>query len=319
MKRTAVLALLALSGATFAQTTFNESEPNDTKATADSFTVAPGDSLAGVTQSNEIDRYNLNFAAAPRAIYFNTLTTSGSGFTGGLKGLALTSTGAINPASDPTAQFLVAPENGTTRINRFYTFGQATSVGFEIAGTGNAVNYTVDLTQSVVTPTAVGTSFLPGAFTINAGGNSIAQDTDIVLYDSQSNAIGTNNDLSTTTFASRLTLNLAPGTYTLAISDGNLIANLGPDANEALNEGPDSYTNVFENAGVLASFSSTQGLSLPLTISDGQGGTYSASYSKTTRYGVGFYQFTVAQPVPEPATMAALGLGALALIKRRRK
>lgn len=55
---------------------------------------------------------------------------------------------------------------------------------------------------------------------------------------------------------------------------------------------------------------------MPFTIADGAGGSLAATYARTTKGGVGFYSFTV-NPVPEPAILAALGLGAAALIRRR--
>lgn len=320
MKSLGSLALALIATGAFAQTTFTETEPNNTKATANAFTLAPGDSLAGNSSSADPDRYFLSFGAQATGVYLNTLTTSGSGFSGGLRGLALTNSGAIDASSDATVQFMVAPETGTTRINRFYTFGRATGIGYSLTSTaGTATPYTVAYTQSAVTPVTVASAFTAGTFTINAGANSTAQDSAIVLYDSAFNVVARNNDASATTFASRISASLAPGTYTLAITNTNAATNVGPDANEANNFGPDSSTNVLERDAILVATDSTQNVNLPLTIADSSGNSYAATFTKANKYQAGFYTFTVAAPVPEPATFAVLGLGALALVRRRRK
>lgn len=55
--------------------------------------------------------------------------------------------------------------------------------------------------------------------------------------------------------------------------------------------------------------------SIDNTVEVGSTGTYSATFDLNA----GYYSFSIAgSPVPEPASMTALGLGALALIRRRR-
>ncbi len=323
MKPLALLPLLAASATTLAAT-FNETEPNDSKATANALSLAPGDIVAGTSTGSSatvpgvgsIDYFRLGFAAAAPGIYLNTLTLNAQAsgaFLGQIVGFTQTN-GVVNP-DQITAQVSSINETNNDRVNRFYSFGAPFTVNYSVSGSASTTNpYAATYTRTAVAPVALGALSAGNVVISTAAGNV---DSELALYDANFNLVAQNDDeisSTNTVGTSRIAANLAPGTYTLAVSNINLATNAPSDANDAFRGG-----NVLDGPGFVLNSSSGQNLSIPVAFTDAAGASLSATYLKTNKYGVGFYSFTVAQPVPEPATLAALGFGAAALLRRRRK
>ena len=325
-KSSLLLAALGVTAAAHAQ--FVETEPNDSKAAANAFSVVPGSTITGnstgasitVAGTTSVDEFLLNFGASAPAIYRNqlTLTTTGTALnTGSLRGLTQSVTTGITAGTDATIQGTAT----AVRYNQFYSFGAATSLYYRVTGSSTTTaDYTSTLTRTAVTPTDLGL-FAPGTITFNTGTTS-AVDTSLLILDSGFNAIAnySNEDAAiattggTSSFSSYLSRTYAAGTYYLAISNFSLSSNLAAATD-------DNYkaTPVFDSAGLVANSSTATGLNLGFTVADANG-TQSIAGTKAAAYDVNFYKFTVgAAPVPEPATMAVLGLGALGLLRRKRK
>lgn len=209
--------------------TFNEVEPNDTKAAANAFSLVPGDFLAGSPTGNSgtgltsPDFFRLSFAAAAPGIYLHQLAiepVTGSAFLGSLIGYSQTA-GVIDTTSTVTVQFSVLAEKTNP----------------------SSVAYT----RQAVSVTNLGT--LTGSnVTISTSGSF---DPDIALYDSTGGFLAQNDD-STTSLNSLLDASLMPGSYIVAVSLSNLANDRPNDANDAFRE-----SNVLDAPNFLASASST--------------------------------------------------------------
>ncbi|HYD00279.1 MAG TPA: GC-type dockerin domain-anchored protein [Phycisphaerales bacterium] len=217
-----------------------EVEPNDTKAAATAATLAPGDTLSGMTTGasttvagpGSADYFLITAAAAPRAIYRYTMTlttTGATGHTATLRGLSQTAAGVINAGTDSSAQtsFTSAP----TRVNAWYGFGYQEQVYYRVAGAAATTGgYSAELTRSTVTPVELGTNLDPAEYSIRATMTGATSDPEIWVYnrDTLQPIDGFNNDdtLAGTPggsgLFSTLTRTFAAGRYLLAISDYNL-------------------------------------------------------------------------------------------------
>ena len=331
MKRVVLLIALAVPGLASSQTysTFTEVEPNGTKATANTFTMSDkyvfsgyGDRIVGVAGSGDVDRFRVR-TLNPYGFTYNQLRHDVPS-SGGLHALSLTAAGTLDPSSDPLVQpSYSTPTTPASSFNSFLTFGSSLhSVEYDVSGTGANTVYESQISQGVQSFTDAGS--FQGPITITAGSQTI--DSDIVLFGRPfgtgqlgTEALKANNDASATTLGSRLFVDYAfGGEFYLAVSDVNLVTGLLPDADEFARAANDPRTHVFDDPGILAA-SSGATVSIPVTISDNFGRSFTTTFEKSD-YSVGIYRLTVTRAVvPEPTTIAALGLGALALVRRRRR
>jgi hypothetical protein len=316
MKRHALSLALALA-ASYSGAQFFESEPNDTKATANIVSgMVAGNTITGHSMGNQ-DIFRVSTAAAPPAIYQHRLRlwTSMPGPAGGHFGQILgrtQSNGIIDPNSHAILQ-----TTGNPRFNQWYGFGKQESIYYQVRGDSfTEADYVATLETEVVTPHFLGT-FVSGQITITTVDRSVTNpNTDLWIYDANFNAIeGYGNDRSNAEppFANNaaLTRTYAPGTYYLALSNYNLANNLPSPADDGNRNGP-----VLDFADALIN-STTSASDLNFGVIHA-GGTSEFLAQKPGFFGVYWARFDVA-PVPERTTMAALALGVGLLLRRRKK
>ncbi len=317
MRKLAIIAvaLVAIPCAAFAQ--FNESEANDSKATANAFTLLVGGTITGNSISSTLtglDYFRVKTSADVLGIYQYrmTITTAGTaGHTGTLRGLTQTA-GVINPGTDATLQTTSTLTN-PPRYNQWYGFGKQEEMYYRVTGTATTTaDYVSTLSRSTITPVNLG-SYAPGSITITTKGQGHTTDTDLWVYDGNLNAIpGYGNDDESiagggtgTTLQSILTRTYAPGTYYLALTNFHFANNQASPADDDFLTG-----TVLDFADAAANSSTTTNLNLAFNIG---GNAFAAT--KASQYDIYWGTFTV---VPEPGTMIALGLGSAFLLRRRR-
>lgn len=323
--------LMALAGATLlasaSMAQFTEgTDFGSNKGTASAFSVVNGSTVdGGISSSSDVDYLKFDLASQTPAIYRNQLTTARRAgatvsTTTTLRGLTTTGGTTVNAGTDTATQFSSAVGTNSDSLQQFFTFGAATSVYLRASGT-SARDYRTTFTQTLVTPTAISGTFAPGSYTFTGNGvdGTSEVDTEFVLYNSNFQIVGKNDDKSATSLASEFTTTLAAGTYFFAVSDWDLTHN---EANSP-SDGNLSGVDAMDFSGVLLNSSSSQTGFSQATIETNfalasPSGTVQVNGVKGERFGVNWYTFTVAEPVPEPASMVALGLGAFGLLRRKR-
>jgi hypothetical protein len=300
--------LVAVPGAAFAQ--FTESEPNDSKAQANVFALGVGGTITGNSTSAAgvgLDYYRISTAAAALGIYRYrmVLTSNIAGHTGTIRGL--NQVAGVPGTTDTTFQ---TSSTATTppRFNQWYGFGKQEELYYRVTGTASTTaDYTATLERQVVTPVDLG-SFAAGSITITTVGQGHSTDTDLWVYDGNLDAIpgyGNDDHFGGTTLQSELIRNYTPGTYYLALSNFQFANNLGSPADDDFRTGA-----LMDFPNVAANSSTTGNLNITFSI-----GGQQVSALKSGPYDVYWGKFTV---VPEPASMTVLGLGVLALMRRRK-
>jgi hypothetical protein len=327
----ATLALASLVAVTPAFAQIVESEPNNSKATANVASgLTSGATITGnstgssttVTGPTSADYFRVSTAAAPLGIYRHrlTLTTTGAaGHTGTIRGLTQTA-GAVNAGTD--AGFQTSSSTTTpARFNQWYGFGKAEELFYRVAGTTTTTSdYTATLETTTVTPTDLGSitpSSANASFTISSLGQTTV-DTELFLYDSNFNVISLNDDEPSpgTSFQSIITTNLGYGTYYVAASNFNT-ANNQPNPT-ATDRSVSSSLVDFPN--ILVNSSTTTGSDIDFTITTAGGTTLTTGGTaiKAGAFDINFYRFSV---VPAPSSVAVFALGgmvpAFALLRRR--
>ncbi len=299
MKNVFGLALVASCGLAMpvlAQVT--ETEPNETKANADAVGVinlpaADGPALTGTTTGTSTtvpgpasaDTFRVVTAPMAPGIWRNRLviTTAGTaGHVGTIRGLAQTSVGTINPASDNAAQ-TSATATVPSRFNQWYTFGPSAEMYYRVTGTTTTTSpYDVAYEVSPVTPIVVPDLITAGAVTITETGGI---DADYWVYDSNFNPIpGFGIDTSEVTGVTRLT---APGTYYLAMSRFN-------GANNLASAAPETFAGtVLDFPGAWVGGGSTNTTATATPVFNSSSGPVTAVTSNLANYEVAWYQFTV--------------------------
>jgi hypothetical protein len=287
-----LIASAGLAAAAHAQTTFPETEGNDSKSLANGpFTLASGDMLTGNSTSSSsagLDYFLVKTATAPLAIYRHRLaiTTSGTaGHTGTIRGLTQTA-GAINSGTDAAVQTSVS---GSTppRFVQWYGFGKNEQIYYRVTGTGSTLSdYTATLETTPVTVVDAGTYF-GGSITIERAAG-VTTDTDLWVYDGALTAMPDyGNDTPNS-----LTRTFAPGTYYVAFSNAN-VANDQPAATGDTN----LTANVLDFPDAVANSSTTTSAALAIRLSDSYG-PLDTPAPKTEAFQVVWVRFTVSAAAP---------------------
>jgi len=328
-----LIAGLALSSAAMAQ--FVETEPNDSKATANVFgpigvaSTVTGNSI--LSTGVGLDYYRLDVGAAAPGIWrwTSTLSTTTPGHTASIRGLGQTAAApapwlpgmvvGVPTTADNTAQTGRTPAGLTTRENAWYSFGRAHSMYYRVAGAAaTTADYTTTFAAVPVTPITAGT-FQPGAITINTNAQGHTTDTEVWVYDSNFNAIvgygnddaGVNSGGSVTAGAQAfLVRNYAPGTYYLALTNFNMANNQASPSDDNFRTG-----TILDFPDMVVNSSTTANLNVAFTISDAFGNSLQTAATKVNGFDIVWAEFTV---VPAPGAFALLGLGGLAAARRRR-
>jgi hypothetical protein len=319
---------------------FVETEPNDTKATANivaglggAFTAIQGNSTS--SSGAGVDYFDVRMAAAPLAIYRHRLvltTTGTAGHTATIRSLNQVGAPADTLSGIPwdgvvgtagTTEGAAQTSAATTNPPRFvqwYGFGKQERFYYRVTGTtSTTADYLATLETTVVTPVDIGT-FLPGLITMNWNGQGHTTDTDMWVYDSNLDPIpGYGNDdssatlngapIATTSLQSWLARTYAPGVYYIAVTNFNLVSSMTSPSDDNFRTGA-----ILDFPGMVLNTSTTANLNLTFTISDGSSSVQVVN-TKAGAFDINWFRFTV---IPTPGAMAMLGLGTLLVARRRR-
>lgn len=289
-----LVAGLVLPAMAFAQ---GETEPNDSKATANLFTLPAVNTLGVITGNSTsaagvgLDYFRVTTAAqaapgfyrhrliATSTIVGHTLTIRGLNQVGGVPG-------TVDSAVQTSSAATVPP-----RFVQWYT-SQAPGELF-VRATGVAAttaNYSLDYEVQLVTEVA-GPTINEGLRTITSVGVSVPQaDTDLWIYDPNRVALvgfGNDDEFGTASLGSRLTRTYVPGVHHMAITNFNYANNLGSPPDDDFVTGL-----VMDFPGAQANSSTTVNINLGTTI-DG----INVPATKTGPFDIVFVAFTVVVPV----------------------
>lgn len=334
--RLGVLAFVALLGGNAFAIDFFEVEANESKATASIANgLITGDRLIGLTTGSSTtvagngsaDYWRVSTAVTALGIYRHRLVITTTGTAGhgatfrGLNQIAATAgtwPGATGTAgtTDTTIQ-TSSTATSPARMNQWYGFGKGESMYYRITGTASTTaNYAVEYSMTQVAAMNLG-MFMQGAITFTTMGTTTV-DTDMWVYDANLNPItGYGNDDESingggpgTTLQSLLTRNYAQGVYYIALSSFSLTNNMGAACDDDFRTGA---LNDFGGSVLNNSTTTLQDMDFNMTDING---TRNFTAIKDGAFDVVFAKFVV---VPEPATMAVLGLGIVPFLRKRRK
>ncbi|MBL0870453.1 MAG: hypothetical protein IBJ18_07760 [Phycisphaerales bacterium] len=284
-----------------------ETEPNDTKAQANLFTMNNGDAICGVstgtgtgTGATSFDYYLVQGVtpAAGQILQNRILYTSSTPTnTVTLRGLNQTGTGpGVVGTTDTTLQTFSATTS-PARFVQWFTLGNDASANarrmyVRVAGvTGSAGDYRLEYQSTPVTPVESGVSLAAGAVTVSTVGSSTT-DTDFWVYDQNLNPIAdfaSDDDITGNVLQGSATKTLSAGTYYIAISNWNMGNNLPSPASG------NSYFGgaVTDFPGTLINSSTTANSDLTLLLSVDNGTPTPVVVTKAGAFDIRFVKFTV--------------------------
>ncbi|MBL0870449.1 MAG: hypothetical protein IBJ18_07740 [Phycisphaerales bacterium] len=290
-----------------------ETEPNDTRATASSFTLNVGDTICGTstgtsTSGGGLATYDFFKIKTPAhaGIKRNRIRVASlvAGHTLSLRGYGQT-TGVINTTESEIQAS--STSSNPLRMIQWYTLGNGTdandrAIYIRVGGTtSTTAQYSLNyIASDDVTPIDLSRNIRPGSVTITSIGQNGASDvdTDLWMYDSNFNPIsgfGNDDTFNSTSVGSTVTRTMTDGTYYMAITRYNLANNQGSPADDDFRTGV-----MFENSGLLArgtSFTTfTPPASVNVKITDTEGDVTQA-ISLTEGYQIAFVKVVVAAPV----------------------
>ncbi len=320
MKKLLLLSALAVGPAASFAVTWNETEANDTLFTPNSFSLSVGDDVSGATTGSSTttaglgsaDYFRLGFGAQTLAVYRNRMTlnpgsTAPTGNGGTLVGRTTATT--ITASNIQLSSTATSP----ARFNQWYSFGVAHSIDYRVTGVATSTAaYSSVYSQDTVTVGSLGTisAGMHNFSTLAAG----TADTEIVVLDMSGNILETNDDTSSATTDSEVDINLVAGqSYYIAVGRYNTAGNVAANGVGVVEPGDFTSGSYYLNANMLASSSNSSG-TYDLAV-DGTSVATGAFVANTDAFRVDFY---TVRAVPEPTSMAALGLGVAALARRRR-
>ncbi len=282
----------------FAVTT-TETEPNDTKATANLRTLGAGNSISGSTtgSTDTNDYFRLILPQGPGISRWQLALVSGNQQLR-LRGLDQTS-GVPQPASDASFQ-----SGSASRPLVWYTSGTDTPQLYVsvVAAPGSIViPYVLQLTRTDVTPDVFPVVIRPGSVTFTTAGVAGNADTEFWLYDSQFNAIeGAGNDaVPGNSVIEQLTRSLVAGDYYLAHARFNLSSNIPnpPDDNFRSDD-------LLEFPGVIACTNTDPAPILTFRAGPAAGTLTTFSPTVAGAFGISWTKVTVGTPRCNPADIA---------------
>jgi len=338
MKAYLFAALAGTALASVAQAQFTETEPNDTRITANSvFGIVPGGTITGSSTASSgagVDYFRVRMAAEPLGLYRRTLTIQSpttSSMTASIRGFG--QVGAALPSawpaggegsantSEASIQTSRSLGTGTGRNESvWYGFGRADELHYRVnGGSTTAGNYVATLSSVAITPVNIG-SYQPGTISMNWLGQGHSTDTDMWVYDSNFNAIrGYGNDDEDpmggspgtgATLQSYLSRQYLPGIYYIAVSNWNMANSMGSPSDDGYRSG-----QMAEFPDMVLNSSTSTGLNLTFTIADSTGTSLQVANTKVNAFDINWFCFEV---VPTPGSAMLLGMGGLVALRRRR-
>jgi hypothetical protein len=301
----------------------NELEDNNNKGLSNPCVLTAGDSISGTTTGTSTtvaglasaDYFRVKTAPLPLAIYRHRLviTTGGtSGHTGTIRGLNQINGNPNTPGTTDSTFQTSATTTAPPRMNQWYGFGKEEEIYYRVTGTvSTTATYSATLETLEIIPQDLG-NFQPGNITLNFQGQGHATDTDMWVYDGNLDAIPGygNDDAGAVGMPSILTRSYAPGTYYFMVSRFESANNLVSPEDDLFQTG---LLLDFPNAAIHGS-STAAGFNVGFAVTD-SAGTTAFPANTGGAYNLYWAKFTV---VPEPATLAMLAIGGLALVRRRR-
>jgi hypothetical protein len=305
----AIVLGAALAAAAHGQTIFTETEPNNTRATANGpFLMAAGDQIQGNVQGpNGFDYFKVTPVPAPLGIYKYSLTVTSSI----LNHLLVTSgysqiDGAVNYRgslleSNGVIASSATPLGGTPpRTAVWYAFGRSEALNFRVQSNvaTTTADYFVTMNIAPVTPTDLGT--MPGGVvTITTVGQGHTTNTAMWVFDSNYNSMPDfgNDDvpdpLAHTVLQSTVTREmLTPGDYYLALSNSQLMVD-----RECPDPPADRQPNTpVSDPGTVLCTSTAVNQNCAFAITDGAGVVHQFPATKTDGFQVLWFKFTIAAP-----------------------